>query len=124
MKGVHASAEALAVRTAGNFRLVKSMGVKRVSHYLPRLYHSVRCAAEQLQAPKMKGVLCDKGNLTYSLDVPLPKLADGQVLISVKATGGFQGSPQHVSGLIHCQCQELLVNASLPGVSTLSPLQL
>ena len=35
----------------------------------------------------MKGVLCDKGKLTYSLDVPPPKLSDGQVLISVKATG-------------------------------------
>ena len=34
----------------------------------------------------MKGVLCDNGNLTYSLNVPSPKLLDGQVLISVKAT--------------------------------------
>ena len=40
-------------------------------------------------AGKMKGVLCDKGNLTYSSDVPSPKLTDGQVLIDVKATGDF-----------------------------------
>ena len=40
-------------------------------------------------AGKMKGVLCDKGNLTYSSDVPPPKLTDGQVLIDVKATGNF-----------------------------------
>eukprot|EP00891_Asterochloris_glomerata_P009055 jgi/Astpho2/9055/Aster-02714 len=62
----------------------------------------------------MKGVLCDKGKLTYSLDVPPPKLSDGQVLISVKATavngadliqkaGSYPGPPG-ASELLGLEC--------------------
>ena len=64
--------------------------------YLTQSYSSCCRTA----AGKMKGVLCNKGNLTYSSDVPPPKLTDGQVLIDVKATGGgFHGSPLCASGV-------------------------
>eukprot|EP00891_Asterochloris_glomerata_P009054 jgi/Astpho2/9054/Aster-02713 len=68
----------------------------------------------------MKGVLCDNGNLTYSLNVPSPKLLDGQVLISVKATavngadlvqkGGNYPGPPGASELLGLECAGMVTD--------------